>query len=67
MAEARWFAALASPKEVRDAGLPKHADVRAAEIIRAFAYGGRRTALRINAGIRSITARGSPTPMNVSR
>lgn len=61
-AEGRWFAALASPRECKDAGLSGHADVRAAEIIRAFAYGGRRTTLRVNAGIRSITARSSPKP-----
>ncbi len=60
--EARWFAALASPEECEDAGLPGQADVRAAEIIRTFIYGGRRTTLRVNAGIRSITARSSPSP-----
>ncbi len=61
-AEARWFAALASPRECKSAGLPWHEDVRAAEIIRVFTYGGRRTTLRVNAGIRSITARSSPKP-----
>ena len=60
--EARWFAAVMSPAERTDAGLPEYADVRAAGIVRALLYGGRRTTLRVNAGIRSITARSSPTP-----
>lgn len=60
--EARWFAAVMSPMERKEDGLSGYADVRAAEIIRALLYGGRRTTLRVNAGIRSITARSSPTP-----
>ena len=60
--EARWFAAVMSPKERKDAGVSRYADVRAADIIRALLYGGRRTTLRVNVGIRSITARSSPTP-----
>lgn len=60
--ESRWFAAVMSQTERTEAGLSGHADVRAAEIIRALLYGGRRTTLRVNAGIRSITARSSPTP-----
>src|SRR6266540_1343988 len=38
-----------------------YADVRAADITRVLLHGGRRTTLRVNAGIRSITARSSPT------
>jgi hypothetical protein len=60
--ETRWFAAVMSQAERQEVGLSGHPDVRAAEIVRALLYGGRRTALRVNAGIRSITARSSPTP-----
>src|SRR6266540_387214 len=55
--EARWYAALVTPGELASAGLSPHADVRAADITRVMLHGGRRTTLRINAGIRSITAR----------
>jgi len=59
--EARWYAATMSQKQRLAAGLPPHADVRAADITRVLLHGGRRTTLRVNAGIRSITARTSPT------
>lgn len=59
--EARWYGAVMSPEECSAAELSSCADVRAADITRALLHGGRRTTLRVNAGIRSITARSSPT------
>jgi hypothetical protein len=59
--EARWYAAVMTPKERDAAGFSPHEDVRAADITRVFLHGGRRTTLRVNAGIRGITARNSPT------
>jgi len=59
--EARWFAAVMSPEECKAAGFSQHSDVRAADITRALLHGGRGTTLRVNAGIRSITARSSPS------
>jgi hypothetical protein len=59
--EARWYAAVMSPAERDAAGLSPYPDVRAADITRVLMHGGRRTTLRVNAGIRSITARNSPT------
>jgi hypothetical protein len=59
--EARWYAAVMTPEERELAVLSPYADVRAADITRVLLHGGRRTTLRVNAGIRSITARSSPT------
>jgi len=59
--QARWFAALMTPDERDAAGMPPYADVRAADITRVLLHGGRRTTLRVNVGVRSITARSSPT------
>jgi len=59
--EARWYAAVMTPEERDVAVLSPYADVRAADITRVLLHGGRRTTLRVNAGIRSITARSSPT------
>jgi hypothetical protein len=60
--EARWFAAVMTPAERDAIGLPSHPDVRAADITRVLLHGGRSTAMKVNAGVRSITARNSPTP-----
>lgn len=58
----RWFAATMTPAERDDAGLPTAPDVRAAQITRMLLHGGKRTAQRVNAGIRAVTSQRNPTP-----
>jgi hypothetical protein len=60
--EAKWYAALVTAEELDSVGLPLHEDVRAADITRVMLHGGRRTTLRINSGIRSITSRSDISP-----
>jgi hypothetical protein len=60
--EAKWYAALITPGELDSAGIPLYEDVRAADITRVMLHGGRRTTLRINSGIRSITSRSNISP-----
>lgn len=60
--EARWYAALIRPEELSSVGLPPHEDIRAADITRVMLHGARRTTLRINSGIRSITSRSAISP-----
>jgi hypothetical protein len=60
--EARYYAASIMPGELAVAGFSPHEDVRAADITRVILHGGRRTTLRINAGIRSITSRSTISP-----
>ncbi|WP_158685006.1 hypothetical protein [Streptomyces sp. LaPpAH-108] len=59
-AEKGWFAGTISEDEVTAAGLSKHRDVRAGEIVRSLLGGGLRTARRVNGGIRSLTAKQRP-------
>lgn len=58
----RWFAATMTPAERDDAGLPTAPDVRAAQITRMLLHGGKRTAQRVNTGIRAVTSQRNPTP-----
>jgi hypothetical protein len=58
----RWFAATMTPVERDDAGLPTAPDVRAAQITRMLLHGGKRTAQRVNTGIRAVTSQRNPTP-----
>jgi len=58
----RWFAATMTPAERDEAGLPSAPDVRAAQITRMLLHGGKRTAQRVNTGIRAVTSQRSPTP-----
>jgi hypothetical protein len=60
--ERLWYAGMLSPHEAEQRGFPHYPDVRAADITRALLHGGRATAARVNAGIRSLTARRSPSP-----
>jgi hypothetical protein len=56
-AEANWFRGDLLVSEAEAEGLSAHLDVRAAELARKLIAGGRRTTLRVNAGIRSLTAK----------
>ncbi|MDP9164581.1 MAG: hypothetical protein M3O32_00670 [Actinomycetota bacterium] len=56
----RWFAATMTPREREAAGLPEHLDVRAADIVRCLLMGGRNTAIKVNSGIRAVTAERHP-------
>ncbi|MGM9468465.1 hypothetical protein [Streptomyces murinus] len=58
--EKAWFAGTISEAEVAAAGLSRHGDVRAGEIVRCLLGGGVRTARRVNGGIRSLTAKQRP-------
>jgi hypothetical protein len=60
--ERAWYAGLLTPAQAAERQFPPYGDVRAADITRALLHGGRRTARRVNDGIRSLTARQRPTP-----
>ncbi|MGA5038200.1 hypothetical protein ACPCA8_14210 [Streptomyces capoamus] len=58
--EKRWFAGVITEYEAAEAGFSSHRDVRAAEIVRTVLGGGQATTLRVNEGIRSLTAKQHP-------
>jgi hypothetical protein len=58
--QATWYAGTINAAQVKRAKLPRHDDVRAAEIVRALLFGGRSTTLAVNRGIRSLTAEKTP-------
>ncbi len=59
-AQKRWFAGTATPTQASRAGFPQVPDLRAAEIVWAILGGGRATAMRVNNGIRALTATMEP-------
>ncbi|PSJ29634.1 hypothetical protein B7P34_06115 [Streptosporangium nondiastaticum] len=58
--EKRWFAGVITEQEAAEEGFSQHWDVRAAEIVRTLLGGGVGTTRRVNAGIRSLTAKQRP-------
>jgi hypothetical protein len=59
--ERDWLAGRLTQAERDSNSLPSEPDVRAAEIIRTLLYGGRATAVRVNRGIRALTAEQRPS------
>ncbi|MBP8536858.1 hypothetical protein [Streptomyces sp. MK37H] len=59
--EKRWFAGVITEAEAAEEGFSPHRDVRTAEIVRTVLGGGQATTLRVNEGIRSLTAKQRPS------
>ncbi|WP_432097280.1 hypothetical protein [Streptomyces sp. bgisy100] len=58
--EKRWFAGVITEKDAVAEGFSRYRDVRAMEIVKALLGGGNGTTRRVNAGIRSLTAKQRP-------
>lgn len=56
----QWYGGTITKEKVHEARLPEHPDLRAAEIVRSILGGGRTTTLRVNSGIRALTAKLNP-------